>query len=715
MSSANRWNDPGEVAVRDVVSEEHTQRLRRRLILAGVAALLAVVVLLSWWSSRGPVVRSSPKGPTELDPTIFLDQATERISRLYEFVGADMVTTEMIVDRTASGKRLRAVLLDDPEVQGQQFTLLKVPRDQGRFESKSVQPGDTVYYYAKVPGDDKEFQVFRGITEPRAFELQVRDVLDESTLRLVGGLSDEVPYPQRVEVVRHVYRTEVQEQVDRWTSGETSDVNWEPSPDRVALVDVVERLNEWIKTEQFTATPVALLETLSVEDRHIYQAADPARTQFDFHDARFLQEVVWTRDIAAGARDERSALDKTLWMFDWTVRNIQLQADSTDTPPRRPWHTLLYGHGTAQQRGWVLALLARQAGLDVVQLAYPDPDDASKLRFWLPALMDDGKLYLLDTRLGLPIPGREAKSTATLSEVLADPKLLDRLDLDAKHPYAAKASDLKGLVALVETSPRFLTQRMRHLQDALVGDQRMVLAVDPDELAKQLKKNPGIANVRLSPQSAEFVRRSQALTKAEREKEWIEGFYLFAWSPRLWKARMLQLHRKFSPREIKGREFSGATGLYMDCREQRVRRKEIPTAHVWQEHQQQVKKLVKPYAEYWLGLIHYANADYGAAIDFLQQRLTAVDVNHVWADGARYNTARAYEARGKMKEARALYEADTSAQQFGNRLRARRLPKSSTKPASVDKKEPPKTDDSKPPEKNKPEPKPTENESIKKD
>src|SRR3990172_9778340 len=103
--------------------------------------------------------------------------------------------------------------------------------------------------------------------------------------------------------------------------------------------------------------------------------------------------------------------------------------------PYRPWELLLYGHGTAEQRAWVFALSCRQQGLDVVMLELPE---AGKPKFWLPALLSDGKLYLYDTRLGLPIPGRDGQGVATLADLQADPALLRQLDLeDSAYPVTA--------------------------------------------------------------------------------------------------------------------------------------------------------------------------------------------------------------------------------------------------------------------------------------
>ena len=137
------------------------------------------------------------------------------------------------------------------------------------------------------------------------------------------------------------------------------------------------------------------------------------------HEGRLLQEAVWLRDVGRWTQgDSFDDVARATALFDWIVRNVQLDADSAALP-YRPWEVLINGHGTAEQRAWVFALMARQLGLDVVVLEVPDanPPAAGKSKFWLPALLSDGKLYLFDTRLGLPIPGKDGQGVATLADL----------------------------------------------------------------------------------------------------------------------------------------------------------------------------------------------------------------------------------------------------------------------------------------------------------
>ena len=187
-------------------------------------------------------------------------------------------------------------------------------------------------------------------------------------------------------------------------------------------------------------------------------------------------------------------------LFDWTIRNIQLTADTPGddnlASRHKPYQTLISGRGTAEERAWVFLLLARQQGLDVVPLGLEDPA-TKKVRPWLSALALGDDLYLFDCRLGLPIPGPTPGSIATLAQLTADPQLLRNLDLDAEHPYPVTAEDLQHVVAFVEGSPASLSYRMALVESRLAGKHKMALTSPGTKLAQRIQKLPGIQDVRL--------------------------------------------------------------------------------------------------------------------------------------------------------------------------------------------------------------------------
>jgi tetratricopeptide (TPR) repeat protein len=81
----------------------------------------------------------------------------------------------------------------------------------------------------------------------------------------------------------------------------------------------------------------------------------------------------------------------------------------------------------------------------------------------------------------------------------------------------------------------------------------------------------------------------------------------------------------------------------------------------------------KQSASFWLGLVAFERQDYSSAIDWFGKRTLEATPNGPWSPAARYNLARTYEATDELDRAIALYEADTSLQSHGNKLRARWL------------------------------------------
>ncbi len=142
--------------------------------------------------------------------------------------------------------------------------------------------------------------------------------------------------------------------------------------------------------------------------------------------------------------------------------------------------------------------MARQLGLDVVVLEVPDADprQPGKRSFGCRPCSSDGKLYLFDTRLGLPIPGKDGQGVATLAELQADPALLRQLDLD-DSTYPVTAEQLQHVTAHVVADPFDLSRRAAAIEAKLSGDDRLALTVSPSDLAEKLKSVPGIAGVEL--------------------------------------------------------------------------------------------------------------------------------------------------------------------------------------------------------------------------
>jgi hypothetical protein len=452
-------------------------------------------------------------------------------------------------------------------------------------------------------------------------------------------------------------------QLGNWVRTGEPKYGWEPTPDEAILDQIVDWLNQWVIQRsgeiEWTEDPLISKLPKKLQELPAMRGQPPARgglSRFSFSklDGRVLEETLWLRrtseQIKAKLPPERQDDDLALAqaLFDWTIRNIQLDApDPKKARLHFPWQILFYGHGTAEERAWVFICLARQQRLDVVMLA--TRPDAAALQPWLPALFHQDQLYLFDAALGLAIPGPAGeppqqpllRRPATLAEVAADDGLLRQMDLDAGNAYPRQAAELRDVVALIEASPSSLSQRMRLVQSQLAGQQRMVLTVEPSALAERLKVVPQIKDVQLWTLPFETLARQAELDQPTREAIQAELLGLIA-TPMLWKARALHLHGSVSGK-------SGASFIYLQSRP--------PTAFIkganLPEKQKELTLNAKQSASYWLGLVSYDGGDYRQAIDFFSRRTLEAWPNGQWSTGARYNLARTSEAEYRRKVATA--------------------------------------------------------------
>jgi len=267
---------------------------------------------------------------------------------------------------------------------------------------------------------------------------------------------------------------------------------------------LVERLNQWLDAQEdqkdswrfdpFIAEAIQN-QTLAPQFQNYFRTADSL--QFMLDDGWNLQEAVWCRNIGNGlGRNGLDNLSLATALFDWTIRNIQLEETTEEKVIDDSSRALLLGRGEPMTRAWVFMLLARQQNLDVVMLAYPDPQQQGRLRAWIPALLHNGELYLFDHNLGLPIPGPDGAPVATLSQVAADDSLLRQLDLTSQQiRYPVRAANVQNVVALMEVSPHFASRRMYRLERELAGRDQLVLSVRPSEIAERLKQCKHVSNV----------------------------------------------------------------------------------------------------------------------------------------------------------------------------------------------------------------------------
>ena len=336
---------------------------------------------------------------------------------------------------------------------------------------------------------------------------------------------------------------------------------------------------------------------------------------------------------------------------------------------------MFYGHGTAEQRAWVFALLCRQQKMDVEMLLVPGTSEGSD-DFWLPALLHEGKLHLFDVRLGLPVPGADGQGIATLEELQSSPELLAALDVD-DYKYPVEPAQIEQVTAAIVASPWELSQRAQMLEAELTGEDRLVLSVNATEQAAAIEKLDSVSQVELWAFPFQTLLDLYQLRESKRYLE-AEAFQPFAWRPTLYKARMYHFQGKQSKRSDIGNSgleddldsHQQAARLYTS---RRVRPPRSELEKLNSQEKLEVYNAAKLHASYWLGLLSFDQGRYSAAKDYFQNRTLQDYPESMWTTGARYNLARTHETMGNYDEAIALYESGKSPQRHGNLLRAKRL------------------------------------------
>jgi hypothetical protein len=494
------------------------------------------------------------------------------------------------------------------------------------------------------------------------------------------------------------------------TKPEFSDTLLAAWPEPEMQRQIVERLNQWIRTQTPPADwkPDPMLATLPKSSADLPALKELDRMEFSRFDGYALQEAVWLRDIGRwGQGQTAESLERAKSLFDWTVRNIQIEASGPQQIPQFPWETLLYGNGTAADRAWVFILLCRQVGIDAAILglekevgadaeARPKSDAGAKAkgakqqtlpglapqapRPWCVAVLLEGNAYLFDPLLGLPIPapggvkfdeaGQLVVQPATLAQAATDEKVLQQLDVDKTHVYGVKATALKHVVVMLDASPSYLARRMKLLEAHLAGEQKMVLSASPSTEAARWKALAHVGEVRLWSAPFETLQRRSHLDRRSVQAQLARllPFYGIPAAP-LRRGRILHLKGKFVGSD-------GAISYYQLARPSNAELS-ASSAHP-------MEKVVflrgKQDASYWSGLIAYQRANYAAAVDYFARRTLELMPDGPWTEGARYNLARTFEAADDTERAILLYASSAGSRGYlGALLRANWLKKKPAK------------------------------------
>ncbi len=411
------------------------------------------------------------------------------------------------------------------------------------------------------------------------------------------------------------------------------------------------------------------------------------------------------------ATEDAVKLAEGLRAFDWVIRNIQLENDPEPSDDelapglgykRYPWQVLIYSRGDYVERAKLFMLLAEQLGIDSVMLSVGEGENA---RPWCPALLIGGRLYLFDTKLGLPIPSDVPGKIATLSEVKANPELLEQLDLTTEESladdtdYWVKSDDLKSVQALAYSSPEHCSRRMFQLEKNLMSDYRLSLSSDPSETIAKLPKIEGLSGgvwdigfkthlfrKKLRKAIADAAAGSDVIADKIRwhfrEEAYIDGFSVYRTGrARYFNGRFVSDGRRRTAIE------SFYALMYTDkqisdlgtdtlLQRQLGIRNESGNMNAFQRQLRSIQeqmRLVRRDAGFFLAQCHFDNGNIGTAANWLERWLNRPDAER-WQPGIEYLLGRSLESRGEYDRAVEYYgRSEDSPQNHGNLIRSRLL------------------------------------------
>jgi tetratricopeptide (TPR) repeat protein len=316
-----------------------------------------------------------------------------------------------------------------------------------------------------------------------------------------------------------------------------------PEVDRLALY----HLNQWLARESKQASdwkPTPLLQFVPKSLAAIQPLQEIERMRLTVDDLNFLHGRIWQRDVVRritaqtppqpwaewlhenpdGLEEEQlQQLSAALSLFDWTIRNVQLDAypvvgeaavgtssgkdkDGTVLPPQRgvpgpgyqryPYETLLFGHGDGLERARVFMELCRQAEIETALIAVTSTSGPA--RPWAVTTLIGEQLYLFDAELGLPLPGKNGHGVATLAALAEQPQLLEQMNVSDKQTYWVKPTDLGSLQPMLAASPEELSKRMWLLDRQTSGSKHLALFADVDAIAARVVQSPQLQGAKVS-------------------------------------------------------------------------------------------------------------------------------------------------------------------------------------------------------------------------
>jgi hypothetical protein len=478
----------------------------------------------------------------------------------------------------------------------------------------------------------------------------------------------------------------------------------QPGGDNFGLA--TQKLNQYFEGTpdseyQIPSAARAFLET-QLPKNMVRDIENPAWTR---RDARHLEDCMMYYGIASRIGGTGDDLSRARRVFDWAMQQLQLvPAGSLGTRQyrqvmARPYDLLLRGMATEAdgfwaERAWLFMVLCRQLGLDAGLITYtkgnvleplvPRADGRlgsgllglakppKPVIGWICCVLIEGKGYLFDARVGLPIPGPGGVGVATLDQALSDPSHLEAMNLPGESPYGTSRATLMAspskLGIMIDSSRGYFDPKMKMLQRELPGKNRTILYRDPaeqrDHFAQVLGDRLGEVKFWQMPLEVE----TRLFTDGQFVEATQQSLYLLRPDFPLLYARIKQLRGELDQAVQEYVSFRLADNVPLVIDKKKVISKSIQQG-------------LDVYATYYLGLAHLERNNLKGAEEFflmLLQLLPEPGPNmpyyHMFRWGAHANLGRIYEAKGDRQQAIAHYtQIDPTMQYHGNLLRAREL------------------------------------------
>jgi hypothetical protein len=501
-----------------------------------------------------------------------------------------------------------------------------------------------------------------------------------------------------------------------------------------ATKEVVVQLNTWLRTvpkERSAYSPSRLTKQLPTEWAQRADCNNPLQLSYDAWDVDYLFQCQlmrmlssWIVDFPVRDRlflptiaecksklsnDEAVKLEEAYKLFDWTIRNIVLDGETSSVeklsmdvrPPlgarplgcgSLPWETALFSVGDYVERGRLFAALAQQRGINTVWLSL-NGTTTSPGYLWAVAVLIGSEMYLFDPKLGLPIIDPDTLQLATLKQARENDRILKRLDLVDQFDYAVNPGDLKSLVLLIDALPTATSARMKVLEESLLGTDRMQLFINTDVIVEKIAKNypadsVAIWNTPLYARDFAAQVRDLLNSPSEAAARYLSVNGVWVMDTPISGARMNHLSGKFES----NLDEVGALATYMACKvdpitlerlaydpdvqkEMGIPRQDKDTL---EQHQAKVLQAqmffaqAKIHAMFLIAQLHFDRGNYDDAIKWVD-RLMSDKMAQQWHAGGQYLLARAQQELGQNEAAERALTFQPSSQEAGNRLRLRIL------------------------------------------